>query len=30
MIRTELIMAFNNTLGADTVQDIYFTEFATQ
>ena len=30
VIRTELIMAFNNTLGADTVQDIYFTEFATQ
>jgi flagellar basal body-associated protein FliL len=30
LIRSELISAFNTILGANTVQEIYFTEFAVQ
>jgi len=30
VIRTELETVFNNALGAGTVQDVYFTEFAVQ
>jgi flagellar basal body-associated protein FliL len=30
LIRTELITGFNNILGDNTVQEIYFTEFAIQ
>ena len=30
MIRTELISSFNNVLGNDCVQELYFTEFAVQ
>lgn len=30
LIRSELISAFNNVLGPDTVQEIYITEFAIQ
>jgi flagellar protein FliL len=30
LVRSELISAFNNVLGATTVQEIYLTEFAVQ